>query len=71
MLRKCLAELRAIYAEAQAILKRLLVRPKAKVVRQLCLRFYILQEYFATRYLEARAHAIAAMGSVETAASLA
>jgi|CZKI01.1.fsa_nt_gi hypothetical protein len=69
MLKKCLHELQALYAEAINILNKLLISPSAEILRGLCARFYILQEYFAMRYHEARAHAIAALGHVEAALS--
>ena len=69
MLKKCLHELQALYAEAISILNKLLIRPSTEIVRDLCARFYVLQEYFAMRYYEARAHAIAALGHVEAALS--
>jgi hypothetical protein len=65
MLRKCLTELQALYAEAIEILNGLLIGPSADIVRVLCARFQILQDYFALRYREARAHAISALGDVE------
>ena len=69
MLKKCLRELQALYAEAINILNKLLIRPSTGIVRELWARFYVLQEYFAMRYHEARAHAIAALGHVEAALS--
>jgi hypothetical protein len=69
MLKRCLRELQALYAEAIHILDELLIGPPVEVVRSLCARFYILQEYFAMRYHEARTHAIAALGHVEAALS--
>ena len=65
MLRKCLNELQALYAEAIDILNDLLIGPSADIVRGLCARFQVLQEYFAMRYREARAHAISVLGDVE------
>jgi len=67
MLKRCLSELQALYAEAIGILKDLLINPSADIVRGLCVRFQILQEYFAMRYREARGHAISALGDVEAA----
>jgi len=67
MLRKCLSELQALYAEAIDILNDLLIGPSADIVRGLCARFQILQEYFALRYREARAQAISALGEVKSA----
>ena len=64
-LRKCLSELQALYAEAIDILNDLLIGPSADIVRGLCARFHVLQECFALRYREARAHAISALGDVE------
>ncbi len=69
MLKKCLSELQALYIEATAILHDLLISPSVEIVRGLCARFRILQEYFAMRYQEARALAISALGSVEAALS--
>ena len=68
-LRKCLSELQALYVEAMTILDALLLSPATEVIRGLCARFRILQEYFAMRYHEARALAISALGSVEGALS--
>jgi hypothetical protein len=59
--------LRAIYTEAVAILGELLISPSADIAGALCARFQILQEYFAMRYREARAHAISTLGRVEAA----
>ena len=70
LLKKCLHELQALYAEAISILNELLIRPSTEVVRDLCARFYVLQEYFVMRYHEARAYVIAALGHVEAALSL-
>jgi hypothetical protein len=56
-----------LYAEAINILNKLLIRPSTGIVRELWARFYVLQEYFAMRYHEARAYAIAALGHVEAA----
>jgi hypothetical protein len=67
LLRKCLIELQALYAEAIDILNDLLIGPSADIVCGLCARFQILQEYFAMRYREARAHAISALGDVKAA----
>jgi hypothetical protein len=67
MLKRCLSELQALYAEAIDILNDLLISPPADIVRGLCMRFQILQEYFAMRYREARGHAISALGDVEAA----
>jgi len=67
LLKKCLVELAAIYAEALRILNELMITPAAEIVQRLCHRFYIIQEYFAIRYHEARAHAISALGHVEAA----
>jgi hypothetical protein len=64
VLRRCLSELQALYAESAEILARLLVSPSADIVRGLCARFQILQEYFVMRYREAKAHAISALGGV-------
>jgi hypothetical protein len=59
--------LQALYSEAINILNKLLVRPSTEIVCDLCARFFVLQEYFAMRYHEARDYAIAALGSVEAA----
>jgi len=67
LLRKCLSELQALYAEAIEILNELLIGPSTDIVRGLCARFQVLQEYFAMRYREARAHAISALGDVKAA----
>ena len=67
MLRKCLSELQALYAEAIDILNDLLISPSADIVSGLCARFQILQVYFAMRYREARAHAISALGDLGAA----
>jgi hypothetical protein len=71
LLKKCLRELRALYAEAIAILNSLLTGPATDIVRSLCARFNILQEHFFTRYLETKAHAISGLGSVEAGLSFA
>ena len=65
VLRRCLSELQALYAEAVEILANLLVSPSADIVRSLCARFQILQEYFVMRYREAKAHAISSLGGVK------
>ena len=67
ILKKCLGELQALYLEAITILDDLLISPSAEIIRGLCARFRILQEYFVLRYQEARTRAIAALGSVEAA----
>ena len=67
MLRKCLSELQAPYAEATDILSDPLVARSADMVRGLCARFQVLQEYFAMRYREARTRAISALGEVNAA----
>jgi len=59
--------LRALYAEAIAILNELLGNPSAAIMRGLCARFHVLQEYFAMRYHEARVHAVSALGYLEAA----
>jgi hypothetical protein len=69
VLKKCLSELQALYIEATTILDGLLINPSAEIVRSLCARFLILQEYFAMRYHEARALAVSALGPVEAALS--
>lgn len=68
-LKKCLHELQALYTEAVNILNELLISPSAETIRRLCARFYIVQEYFAMRYKDARAHAIMALGRVDAALS--
>ena len=65
ILRKYVRELKAILVEACKILNDLVLNPMAEIVRHLCSRFYILQEYFAMRYQEAQAYAIAALGRAE------
>ena len=67
VLKKYIRELQALLTEAGAILTNLVLNPAAEVIRGLCARFYILQEYFAMRYQEARTCAIAALGNVEAA----
>jgi hypothetical protein len=69
VLKKCIRELQAILVEASTILDHLVLHPAAEIIRSLCARFCILQEYFAMRYQEARACAIAALGHVEAALS--
>jgi hypothetical protein len=69
LLRKCVRELQALAIEASTILDDLVLNPSAEIVRSLCARFYILQEYFAMRYQEARRCAIAALGHVQAALS--
>jgi hypothetical protein len=69
VLKKCLRELQALYAEANAILNDLMISPSADIVRCLCTRFRVLQDYFALRYREARKLAIFVLGSVEAALS--
>jgi hypothetical protein len=68
-LKKCVRELRALLVEAGAILSDLIRNASAEILRSLCLRFYILQEYFAMRYQQARTCAVAALGHVEAALS--
>ena len=67
VLKRCLGELQALYAEAIDILNDLLISPPAEIARGLCARFQILQEYFAMRYREAKSHAISALGDLEAA----
>jgi hypothetical protein len=69
MLKRCLSELQELYAEAITILNELMISPSAGIVRRLCARFHVLQEYFAMRYHEARALAVSALGRVEAALS--
>jgi hypothetical protein len=57
--------LQALHAEAIDILNDLLIGPSADIVRGLCARFQVLEEFFAMRYREVRAHAISALGDVE------
>ena len=66
LLRKCLGELKRLFSEANRILGELLIRPSADIIRGLCERFRILQEYFAMRYHEARKLAFSALGRIET-----
>jgi hypothetical protein len=68
-LKKCLRELQSLYTEAATILDDLLRTPPAEIIRELCARFRIIQEYFAMRYEEARAYAVSALGRVEAAIS--
>ena len=65
VLKKYVRELRALLVEANTILTKLVLNPSAEIVRSLCLRFRILQEYFVLRYHDARAFAIAALGHVK------
>jgi len=65
VLKKYVRELRALLVEANTILNHLVLNPSAEMVRSLCSRFRILQEYFVLRYHEARTFAIAALGYVE------
>ena len=65
ILKKCTRELQAALIEASAILDNLVLNPAAEISPSLCLRFCILQEYFAMKYQEARACAVAALGNVE------
>jgi hypothetical protein len=69
VLKKCIRELQALLIEAGVILNDLVLDPSAEIVRGLCTRFYVLQEYFVMRYHEARACAIAALGYVEATLS--
>ncbi|MGA2691018.1 MAG: hypothetical protein ABSF76_01520 [Opitutaceae bacterium] len=66
---RCLDELQALYAEAIKILDELLICRSAAIVRGLCARFHILQEYFVMRYNEARALAHSAFGRAKTVLS--
>jgi len=68
-LKKCVRELRALLIEAGSILDHLLRDPSAEIIRRLCSRYYILQEYFVMRYTEARSCAVAALGTVQAALS--
>ena len=58
----------ALQARAQ-MLDHLLRDPSAEIIRRLCSRYYILQEYFVMRYTEARSCAVAALGTVQAALS--
>jgi hypothetical protein len=69
LLRQCIHELQALYTEAVRILDRLLTGASTEIVSDLCARFHVLQEYFAMRYQEAKAHAINVLGHVEAALS--
>jgi hypothetical protein len=68
-LKKCLNELHALYTEAATILHDLLSGPSNEIIRDLCARFLVLQEYFAMRYHQARALAISALGTAEAGLS--
>lgn len=68
-LKKYVRELQALLLEANAILDHLVLTSSAEIVRGLCSRFHILQEYFAMRYQQARTFAIAALGYVEAVSS--
>jgi hypothetical protein len=65
LLKKYLGELRTLYHEAVAILKRLLIEPSADVVCSLCARFRVLQEDFFLCYKAAQTYAISALGAFE------
>jgi hypothetical protein len=64
-LRRCIGDLKALYAEAASILTTLLVKPSAAVARELCARFRLLQAYFSIRYHEAQKLALSAIGSLK------
>jgi hypothetical protein len=66
LLKKTLHELKALHAEALAILNDLLITPSTHIVRGLCLRFQVIQEYFVLRYYEARSLAVAVLGDVHS-----
>jgi hypothetical protein len=68
-LKQCVRELQAILVEASAILDDLVLNPATEIIRGLCSRFYVLQQYFALRYKEARAWATAALGHLEATIS--
>ena len=63
-LRRYIGELKVLYTEAASILTNLLISHSAAVVRKLCTRFHILQEYFSVRYREAQALALDVLGSL-------
>jgi hypothetical protein len=62
-------ELRTLLIEAGSILDRLILTPSAEIIRGLCSRFYIIQEYFVMMYAEARTCAVAALGHAKAALS--
>ncbi len=68
-LKRCIGELKALYAEATSILTVLLIKRSAAVVRNLCARFRILQSHFSIRYREAQALALSVIGSLGTSRS--
>jgi hypothetical protein len=53
-LKACLGELLSLHDEAVAILRALSIDQPARIVRDLCSRFHVLQAYFAIRHQEAR-----------------
>jgi len=65
LLKRYRGELEALRNEADAILQHLVLHPTTEIARDLCSRFFILQEHFFLRYREARAWAIATLGYVE------
>jgi hypothetical protein len=67
ILRRCLDELQALYAEAVSILNDLLISHSVEAVRELCARFHIIQEYFVMRYNLAKARGTSARWYVGTA----
>ena len=62
-------ELRTLLIEAGSILDRLILAPSADIIRRLCSRFYVVQEYFVTIYAEARACAVVALGNAKASLS--
>lgn len=62
-------ELRALLIEAGSILERLILASSAEMIRRLCSRFYIVQEYFVMKYADARSCAVAALGYAKAALS--
>lgn len=68
-LRRCVRELRTLLIEAGSILDRLILTSSADIIRRLCSRFYVVQEYFVVIYSEARTCAVAALGHAKAALS--
>jgi hypothetical protein len=66
-MKRYLRELQAIHREAVKVLNNLLIGHPSEIVRSLCKRYYILQEYFFMRYQEARAYAISVLGQAGAA----
>jgi hypothetical protein len=69
-LKKCLSELKKLYAEAVRILRDLLTSRSANEISALCERFHTLQEYFVMRYHQAEEYAISVLDQIETKFSL-